>query len=117
MSFTWEAAEKSMDLGTSTQASIGYGESKVLRALLEDRARQAREQRFEVAPNPAVGAAVLANGVEIGRGFHEDWGGPHAEVNAIRAAEQSGVPRERWDTTSDLSAGVMRDPCAIIRSR
>ena len=96
-----------MDLGTSTQATISYEESKTLRALLGDLVLQARDRRFEVAPNPCVGAAVLSNGVEIGRGFHEYWGGPHAEVNAFAAAEKSGVPSSRWDTIV-----VTLEPCS-----
>ena len=96
-----------MDLGTSTQATISYEESKVLRALLGDLAQEASERRFEVAPNPCVGAAVLSNGVEIGRGFHEYWGGAHAEVNALAAAEASGVARELWDTIV-----VTLEPCS-----
>lgn len=38
-----------------------------------------------VGPNPTVGA-VIARGEELlGEGWHEVYGGPHAEVNAIRA--------------------------------
>jgi diaminohydroxyphosphoribosylaminopyrimidine deaminase / 5-amino-6-(5-phosphoribosylamino)uracil reductase len=38
-----------------------------------------------VKPNPVVGA-VLARGEEVlGEGWHERYGGPHAEVNAIQA--------------------------------
>jgi diaminohydroxyphosphoribosylaminopyrimidine deaminase/5-amino-6-(5-phosphoribosylamino)uracil reductase len=36
-----------------------------------------------VAPNPLVGAVVVHNNKIIGEGFHEQYGGPHAEVNAI----------------------------------
>jgi diaminohydroxyphosphoribosylaminopyrimidine deaminase/5-amino-6-(5-phosphoribosylamino)uracil reductase len=39
-----------------------------------------------VAPNPLVGAVVLQNGVVVAEGFHAEFGGPHAEVNALRAA-------------------------------
>ncbi len=42
-----------------------------------------------VNPNPMVGAVLVKNGRIIGEGFHEFFGGPHAEVNAIRAAESS----------------------------
>ncbi len=39
----------------------------------------------QVNPNPVVGA-VIARGAEcLGEGWHEEYGGPHAEVNAIRA--------------------------------
>src|SRR5436305_12807593 len=38
-----------------------------------------------VSPNPVVGA-VIARGDELLReGWHEEYGGPHAEVNAIAA--------------------------------
>ena len=54
-----------------------------LRALLSELREQARAFRFEVAPNPTVGAAVFAGTRELGRGFHPYWGGPHAEINAL----------------------------------
>ena len=38
------------------------------------------------APNPMVGAVVVWQGQIIGEGYHRKCGGPHAEVNAIRAA-------------------------------
>jgi diaminohydroxyphosphoribosylaminopyrimidine deaminase/5-amino-6-(5-phosphoribosylamino)uracil reductase len=67
-------------------------------ALLVELARASESHRFRVAPKPSVGAAVLAEGTEVARGFHADWGGPHAEVRALEAAAASDVPRERWDT-------------------
>lgn len=36
-----------------------------------------------VNPNPLVGAVIVNNGNIIGEGFHEYFGGPHAEINAI----------------------------------
>lgn len=39
-----------------------------------------------VAPNPMVGAVVVRDGEVVGEGFHAEWGGPHAEVAALRAA-------------------------------
>lgn len=36
-----------------------------------------------VAPNPMVGSVVVSNGEVIGEGFHERYGEPHAEVQAI----------------------------------
>lgn len=40
-----------------------------------------------VAPNPMVGSVVVHNGKIIGEGYHMQYGGPHAEVNAIRDVE------------------------------
>lgn len=44
--------------------------------------------RGGVEPNPMVGAVVLdAAGVVVGEGFHDRFGGPHAEIHALAAAE------------------------------
>ncbi len=42
-----------------------------------------------VAPNPMVGAVVVADGRIIGEGFHRTYGGPHAEVNAIASVREA----------------------------
>ncbi len=45
-----------------------------------------------VSPNPMVGAVLLdAGGAVIGEGWHGRYGGPHAEVEAIRAAEAASA--------------------------
>lgn len=36
-----------------------------------------------VAPNPMVGCVIVHNGQVIAEGFHRQYGGPHAEVDAI----------------------------------
>ena len=38
-----------------------------------------------VSPNPMVGAVVARDGELLGEGWHDEYGGPHAEVNAIAA--------------------------------
>jgi diaminohydroxyphosphoribosylaminopyrimidine deaminase/5-amino-6-(5-phosphoribosylamino)uracil reductase len=47
----------------------------------------AEKGRGRVEPNPLVGAVIVNNGEIVGQGYHEYFGGPHAEVNAISAAE------------------------------
>lgn len=88
-------------------SAVGSLDETFLRALLADLGRQAREWRFEVAPNPCVGAAVLAGERVAGRGFHRAWGGPHAEVEALASAQGSGVPPAAWDTLV-----VTLEPCS-----
>jgi diaminohydroxyphosphoribosylaminopyrimidine deaminase/5-amino-6-(5-phosphoribosylamino)uracil reductase len=45
----------------------------------------AERGRGRVRSNPMVGAVVARDGVVLGEGWHERFGGPHAEVNAIAA--------------------------------
>jgi diaminohydroxyphosphoribosylaminopyrimidine deaminase/5-amino-6-(5-phosphoribosylamino)uracil reductase len=50
----------------------------------------ARLGEYYVAPNPMVGAVLVSNeGQILGEGWHEQYGGPHAEPNCIRHAEES----------------------------
>lgn len=97
-------------------------DTAALEHLLEELGREARAFRFDVAPNPCVGAAVLSAGRVVGRGYHERWGGPHAEVRALEAAERSAVPPEDWDTLvitlEPCSTRGKTGPCteAILRS-
>lgn len=66
--------------------SVGYqfvdNESVMQRALFLARSAEGR-----VEPNPCVGAVVVDDELRlIGEGCHERYGGPHAEVNALRSA-------------------------------
>ena len=40
-----------------------------------------------VNPNPLVGAVIVKDGVLVGQGYHQRYGEPHAEVNAVRSAQ------------------------------
>ncbi|MFP4430472.1 MAG: bifunctional diaminohydroxyphosphoribosylaminopyrimidine deaminase/5-amino-6-(5-phosphoribosylamino)uracil reductase RibD [Spirochaetaceae bacterium] len=42
------------------------------------------------APNPMVGAVVVRDGRVVGRGFHAEYGGPHAESVALDDAGDAG---------------------------
>jgi diaminohydroxyphosphoribosylaminopyrimidine deaminase / 5-amino-6-(5-phosphoribosylamino)uracil reductase len=44
-----------------------------------------------VAPNPMVGCVIVCEGRIIGEGYHELFGGPHAEVNAIRSVRDKSL--------------------------
>ncbi|HZE06241.1 MAG TPA: bifunctional diaminohydroxyphosphoribosylaminopyrimidine deaminase/5-amino-6-(5-phosphoribosylamino)uracil reductase RibD, partial [Solirubrobacteraceae bacterium] len=46
----------------------------------------AEQGRGRVSPNPMVGAVIATGEGPLGEGFHGELGGPHAEVQAIRAA-------------------------------
>ena len=40
-----------------------------------------------VEPNPMVGCVIVADDEVIGIGWHEKFGGPHAEINAINSVK------------------------------
>jgi diaminohydroxyphosphoribosylaminopyrimidine deaminase/5-amino-6-(5-phosphoribosylamino)uracil reductase len=48
--------------------------------------RLAMTGRGTVEPNPMVGCVIAKNGQIIGEGFHTQYGGPHAEPNALALA-------------------------------
>jgi diaminohydroxyphosphoribosylaminopyrimidine deaminase/5-amino-6-(5-phosphoribosylamino)uracil reductase len=41
-----------------------------------------------VAPNPMVGAVLVYENKIIGEGYHQQYGGPHAEVNCINSVKE-----------------------------
>ena len=47
-----------------------------------------------VSPNPLVGAVIVHKDKIIGEGYHQKYGGPHAEVNAINAVKDKFLLQE-----------------------
>ena len=47
-----------------------------------------------VAPNPMVGAVIVHNDIIIGEGYHRQYGGAHAEPNAIASVKDTGLLQE-----------------------
>lgn len=50
--------------------------------------RLARRGWYSTPPNPRVGCVIVRDGQIIGEGWHAQVGGPHAEINALRDAQQ-----------------------------
>ncbi len=61
-----------------------------------------------VAPNPMVGAVLVYEDRIIGEGWHEHYGQPHAEVNAIKDAVSKG----NKSLMSQSTLYVSLEPCA-----
>jgi len=60
-----------------------------------------------VAPNPMVGAILVYNYRIIGEGYHQQYGGPHAEVNCINSVAE--IDRE---LIAHATLYVSLEPCA-----
>jgi diaminohydroxyphosphoribosylaminopyrimidine deaminase/5-amino-6-(5-phosphoribosylamino)uracil reductase len=60
-----------------------------------------------VAPNPMVGAVLVFNDEIIGEGYHQQFGGPHAEVNCIES-----VTAENRSLIERSTLYVSLEPCA-----
>lgn len=57
---------------------------------LREALRLARRGWGTTAPNPMVGAVLVRGGRILGRGWHRQAGGPHAEIEALRDAARRG---------------------------
>jgi diaminohydroxyphosphoribosylaminopyrimidine deaminase/5-amino-6-(5-phosphoribosylamino)uracil reductase len=68
-----------------------------------------------VEPNPAVGAVVVSDvGELVGTGYHERFGGPHAEVNALREAGERARGATLYCTLEPCSHFGKTPPCAPL---
>lgn len=65
----------------------------------------ARKGSGLVKSNPLVGCVLVKNDAIIGEGYHHEFGGPHAEVNAINNV------KDKTDIV-DATAYVSLEPCS-----
>ncbi|MFC5626780.1 bifunctional diaminohydroxyphosphoribosylaminopyrimidine deaminase/5-amino-6-(5-phosphoribosylamino)uracil reductase RibD [Algoriphagus winogradskyi] len=61
--------------------------------------------RGKVSPNPMVGCVIVHQDRIIGEGYHQQYGKPHAEVNAINSVANQ-------DLLADSTVYVTLEPCA-----
>ena len=78
----------------------------------------ARKGRYGAHPNPMAGAVIVKNGKLIGRGAHLHFGGPHAEINALKACSASADGASLYVTLEPCSTYGKTPPCteAVIRA-
>ena len=99
--------------------------------------REAEKGLGRTSPNPAVGAVVVRAGRVVGRGHHARAGGPHGEVEALRAAGAKArgadlyttlEPCDHWGKTPPCSLAILeagvrrvfvgsRDPNPVVKGR
>lgn len=65
-----------------------------------------------VSPNPMVGAVIVCDGQIIGEGYTSPYGGPHAEVNAVRNAMHMLGEEEALRRFRRATIYVSLEPCA-----
>lgn len=65
----------------------------------------AQKGQSRVAPNPMVGAVIVVDDKIIAEGFHEYFGGSHAEVNAIQKVKDKNLLK-------NASLYVNLEPCS-----
>ncbi|HEX5137701.1 MAG TPA: bifunctional diaminohydroxyphosphoribosylaminopyrimidine deaminase/5-amino-6-(5-phosphoribosylamino)uracil reductase RibD [Planctomycetota bacterium] len=78
-----------------------------------DRATELAERgRYRVEPNPPVGCVLVAKGGVVGEGWHAHWGGPHAEVAALRQAGPKAKGAVAYVTLEPCAHHGKTPPCA-----
>lgn len=78
----------------------------------------AQKGRGWVEPNPMVGCVIVKDGECVGEGYHERFGGTHAEVNALRQAEAAAQGATVYVTLEPCCHFGKTPPCvqALIRA-
>ncbi len=74
----------------------------------------AEKGKFTVSPNPRVGACVVSDGKLVGSGYHEKFGGPHAEPNALAKAGKRSRGATLYVTLEPCSTWQKTPPCAPL---
>lgn len=79
----------------------------------------AQKGRGQVNPNPLVGAVIVKDDVIIGSGYHEKYGGLHAERQALAACTQSVAGATLYVTLEPCCHHGKTPPCteAIIDNK
>ena len=65
-----------------------------------------------VSPNPLVGCVLVKDGAIVGRGYHQRFGGPHAEVYALQEAGPQGRGAVLYVNLEPCSHMGKTPPCA-----
>jgi diaminohydroxyphosphoribosylaminopyrimidine deaminase/5-amino-6-(5-phosphoribosylamino)uracil reductase len=71
----------------------------------------ARRGQAWVAPNPMVGAVIVSDGEIVGEGYHRRFGGPHAEVHALKAAGEKARGATLYVNLEPCSHHGKTPPC------
>jgi diaminohydroxyphosphoribosylaminopyrimidine deaminase/5-amino-6-(5-phosphoribosylamino)uracil reductase len=78
----------------------------------------AEQGRGHVEPNPLVGAVLVRAGQIVGEGWHQKYGGAHAEINALAQAGEAARGATLYVTLEPCCHHGKTPPCtdALIRA-
>lgn len=78
----------------------------------------AKKGEGRVNPNPLVGAVIVKDNKIIGEGYHEYYGGPHAEINAFSSVKENVEGSTMYVTLEPCCHYGKTPPCvnAIIKN-
>ena len=90
-----------------------HDEQFLLRALA-----LAEQGRGHVEPNPMVGAVLVRDGQVVGEGYHQKFGLPHAEINALSQAGEQARGADLYVTLEPCCHHGKTPPCteAVIQA-
>lgn len=71
----------------------------------------ARRGEGSVEPNPMVGCVLVRHGSVVGEGWHQQFGGPHAEVEALRMAGEAARGATAYVTLEPCAHAGKTPPC------
>lgn len=78
----------------------------------------AKKGKGIVSPNPLVGCIIVKDHKIVGKGYHQYFGGNHAEINALNDAGSKAYGADLYVTLEPCNSYGKRPPCtqAIIKA-
>ena len=78
----------------------------------------AKKGKGQVFPNPLVGCVIVNGDAIVGRGYHQYFGGPHAEICALNQAGKKAIGSTMYVTLEPCNHTGKTPPCtdAIIKA-
>jgi diaminohydroxyphosphoribosylaminopyrimidine deaminase/5-amino-6-(5-phosphoribosylamino)uracil reductase len=74
--------------------------------------RLAEKGLFTTDPNPRVGCLLVKQGERVGKGYHIEVGGPHAEIHALQDAGEAAAGATAYVTLEPCSHYGKTPPCS-----
>ena len=103
------SAKKSKQVGAITPVELNEHDAHYLKLAL----KEAKRGRYTTSPNPAVGCVIVRDDKILGQGFHHAAGQPHAEVMALRDADQDVAGATVYVTLEPCCHYGRTPPCAL----